>query len=36
MNIGKQIRLSRIINPVSKKAIIVPMDHHGINLSPIE
>lgn len=35
MNLGKKIRLSRIINPVSWKTIIVPMDHHGTWITPI-
>ncbi len=36
MNTWKLIRLSRIMNPKSGKTIIVPMDHHGINISPID
>lgn len=36
MNLGKKIRLSRIINPVSWKTIIIPMDHHGTWITPIE
>jgi len=36
MNLGKKIRLSRIINQESGKTIIVPMDHHGTWISPIK
>ena len=36
MNLWKKIRLSRIINPNSGKTIIVPMDHHGTWIVPIE
>ncbi len=35
MQLGKQIRLERIINRRSQRAIIVPMDH-GITLGPID
>ncbi len=35
MQLGKQIRLERIINRHSNRAIIVPMDH-GITLGPID
>ncbi len=34
MSVGKAIRLKRIFNPISKKTIIVPMDH-GVTLGPI-
>jgi DhnA family fructose-bisphosphate aldolase class Ia len=36
MHLWKEIRLSRIINPVSKKTIIVPMDHHWTWIVPIK
>ncbi len=35
MNLGKQIRLERIINRHSKRTIIVPMDH-GTTVGPID
>jgi predicted phospho-2-dehydro-3-deoxyheptonate aldolase len=34
MNVGKRIRIKRIINPVSGKTVIVPMDH-GVSMGPI-
>jgi len=36
MDLGKKIRLSRIINQDSWKTIIVPMDHHWTWIVPIE
>lgn len=35
MNVGKIIRMKRIINRVSGKTVIVPMDH-GVTLGPIQ
>ncbi len=35
MQLGKQIRLERILNRSSKRSILVPMDH-GITLGPID
>lgn len=35
MHIGKKIRLERIMNRNTKRAIIVPMDH-GISIGPVE
>ena len=34
MNVGKKIRIKRIINRESGKTVIVPMDH-GVSLGPI-
>ncbi|MCF8068836.1 MAG: 2-amino-3,7-dideoxy-D-threo-hept-6-ulosonate synthase [Desulfobacterales bacterium] len=34
MNVGKQIRIKRILNRVSGKTVIVPMDH-GVTVGPI-
>ena len=34
MNVGKRIRIKRIINPKSGKTVIVPMDH-GVSMGPI-
>ena len=35
MNLGKQVRLQRIFNRETGRAIIVPMDH-GVSVGPIE
>jgi len=35
MNVGKKIRIKRIINRESGKTVIVPMDH-GVSLGPIQ
>ncbi|OKY77344.1 MAG: 2-amino-37-dideoxy-D-threo-hept-6-ulosonic acid synthase DhnA-aldolase family [Candidatus Methanohalarchaeum thermophilum] len=35
MEVGKQIRMERIIDRNSKRALIVPMDH-GISIGPVE
>jgi predicted phospho-2-dehydro-3-deoxyheptonate aldolase len=35
MNVGKKIRIKRIINRVSGKTVIIPMDH-GVSLGPIQ
>ncbi|MBT3256190.1 MAG: class I fructose-bisphosphate aldolase family protein [Deltaproteobacteria bacterium] len=35
MNVGKKIRLKRIINRESGKTVIIPMDH-GVSLGPIQ
>lgn len=34
MNVGKKIRIKRIINRISGKTVIVPMDH-GVSMGPI-
>jgi predicted phospho-2-dehydro-3-deoxyheptonate aldolase len=35
MNVGKKIRMKRIINRASGKTVIIPMDH-GVTLGPIQ
>jgi len=35
MNVGKKIRIKRIINRVSGKTVIIPMDH-GVTMGPIQ
>lgn len=35
MNVGKKIRIKRIINPKSGKTVIIPMDH-GVTMGPIQ
>ena len=35
MQIGKEIRLDRILNRQTNKTVIVPMDH-GVTMGPIE
>ncbi len=35
MNTGKTIRISKIINPRTKKTVIIPMDH-GISCGPVK
>jgi len=35
MNIGKKIRIKRLLNRVSGKTVIVPMDH-GVSMGPID
>lgn len=35
MSLGKQIRLERIVNRITKRAFIVPMDH-GVSVGPID
>ena len=35
MNVGKKIRMKRIINRKSGKTVIIPMDH-GVSLGPIQ
>ncbi len=34
MSVGKRIRIKRIINPKTRKTVIVPMDH-GVSMGPI-
>lgn len=34
MNVGKLIRIKRIINPKTRKTVIIPMDH-GVSMGPI-
>jgi predicted phospho-2-dehydro-3-deoxyheptonate aldolase len=35
MNVGKKIRIKRIINRISGKTVIIPMDH-GVTMGPIQ
>ncbi len=35
MNIGKKIRIKRIVNRKSGKTVIIPMDH-GVSMGPIQ